>query len=133
MTIMTVPTINLQMAGMNLNHIRQAMRSLTQVEDIFGQETCKHYYIKPVGGMARQLVFTIELIRDSFDCEDLIGASECQFLQGVITVLVLFFHLSNSLYSSLGVRDHVSHPYEITGKIIVLYILILTFLDRRME
>jgi hypothetical protein len=31
--------------------------------------------------------------------------------------------------SSLNVSDQVSHPYKPTGKIIVLYILILKFLD----
>jgi hypothetical protein len=30
-----------------------------------------------------------------------------------------------SLCTSLGVRDHVSYPYRITGKVAVLYILIL--------
>jgi hypothetical protein len=36
-----------------------------------------------------------------------------------------------SLCSSLNVRDGVSHPYRTSGKIIVLYILIFMFLDRR--
>jgi hypothetical protein len=34
-----------------------------------------------------------------------------------------------SLCSSLNVRDQVLHPYRITGKIIVSYILIFKFLD----
>jgi hypothetical protein len=34
-----------------------------------------------------------------------------------------------SLCSSLDVRDKVSHPYKIKGKIIVFYILIFTLLD----
>jgi hypothetical protein len=35
------------------------------------------------------------------------------------------------IYSSLNVRDQVSHPYKTTGRITVLYILTFTFLDTR--
>jgi hypothetical protein len=38
-----------------------------------------------------------------------------------------------SLCSSLNVRDQVSHPYQITSKIIAFYILIFIFLDSRRE
>jgi hypothetical protein len=36
---------------------------------------------------------------------------------------------SQSIYSSLNVRDQVSHPCRTTDKIIVLCILIFTFLN----
>jgi hypothetical protein len=38
-----------------------------------------------------------------------------------------------NLCSSLSVRDQVSHPYKITGKIMVMYILIFKVLERRQE
>jgi hypothetical protein len=41
--------------------------------------------------------------------------------------------LKLSLCFSLNVRDQVSHPYRTTGKIIVLYIPTLMFLDSRRE
>jgi hypothetical protein len=55
----------------------------------------------------------------------------CSFLHPPITPslfgpniqLSSLFPNTLSLYSSLTVRDHVSHPYRTTGKIIVLYIL----------
>jgi hypothetical protein len=37
------------------------------------------------------------------------------------------------LRSSLNVKDQVSRPYRTTGKIIVLHILIITFLDSTHE
>ena len=38
-----------------------------------------------------------------------------------------------SLRASLNVSDQVSHPYKTTGKIIVLYILDLMYLDIKLE
>jgi len=42
---------------------------------------------------------------------------------------------SNTLILSIAdsVRDQVSYPYETTEKIIVAYILILIFLDSKLE
>jgi hypothetical protein len=41
------------------------------------------------------------------------------------------FSDSLSLYLSLNVRDQVSHPYKIKGKIAILYILMFKYLDGR--
>jgi hypothetical protein len=43
------------------------------------------------------------------------------------------FSKTHSLYSSLKVRNQISHPYSTTGKITVLYILIFRFFDMRQE
>jgi hypothetical protein len=55
------------------------------------------------------------------------------FLFGPNILLNMLFSNTLSLYSSLTVREHVSHPYRTTGKITVLYILTFTFFDSRRE
>jgi hypothetical protein len=55
------------------------------------------------------------------------------FLFGPDILLSTLFSNTLSLWSSLIVRDQVSHPYITTCIIIVLYILIFTFLDSRQE
>jgi hypothetical protein len=67
------------------------------------------------------------------------SSSLCSFLHppdtsalfGQNILLSILFSNTLSLCSSLNVRDQVSHPYRTTGKIIVLYIVIVTFSDNR--
>jgi hypothetical protein len=69
------------------------------------------------------------------------SSSLCKFLLSPVTSSFL-----DSKYSSqnpvlkhsqsmlfLSVTDQVSHPYKTTGRIMVLYILTFTFLDRRRD
>jgi hypothetical protein len=54
-------------------------------------------------------------------------------LLGPHMILSTLFSNTLSIRSSLIVSDQVSHPYKTTSKIIVLYILIFTFLDSKVE
>jgi hypothetical protein len=58
------------------------------------------------------------------------SSSLCNYLHSPVTssllgpniLLTTLFTNTLSLYSSLNVRDEVSHPYKTTGRIMVLYI-----------
>jgi hypothetical protein len=68
-------------------------------------------------------------------------SSLCNFLHYPVTsslfgpdiLLSTLFLNTLSLFSSLNIRDQVSHPYRTTGKMIVLYILIFKFFGSRGE
>jgi len=69
-----------------------------------------------------------------------LSSSLCTFFHSLFTSSLLgpnlldtLFSKNLSLRSSLNVRDQVSHPYKTTVQIIVLYILIFRFLDRKLE
>ena len=65
----------------------------------------------------------------------------CSFVHSPVTSSLLGpnIHLSTlfsntlSLCSSLKASDQFSHPYKITGKIIVLYTFVFTFLDSKLD
>jgi hypothetical protein len=57
------------------------------------------------------------------------SSTSCYFGPSVLCSTVF----SISLCSSLNIRDKVSHPHKTTGKIMVLYILIFTFLGSRRD
>jgi hypothetical protein len=69
------------------------------------------------------------------------SSSLCKFLHSPVTssflgpniLLRTLFSNTLSLCSYLNVKDQVSHPYKTTGRIMVLYILTFTFLDKRRE
>jgi hypothetical protein len=55
------------------------------------------------------------------------------YLFGPNILLSTLFSKTFSLLSSPKARDQVSHPYRTTGKIIVFYMLLFTFLESRQD
>jgi len=71
----------------------------------------------------------------------LLSSSLCSFLHSLVTLSFLgpnsflstLFSDTLSPRSSLNVFDQVSHSYKTTGNILILYILLFTFLDIKLE
>jgi len=81
----------------------------------------------------------LDLITLIIFCEayNLWSSSLCSLLQPAVTFSLLgpnsllntLLSNTHSLFSILSVRDRVAHPYKTTGKIMVLYYLILKFIE----
>jgi hypothetical protein len=70
------------------------------------------------------------------------SSSRCSFLQLAVSFSFLgpkhplqqsLLENTQSMFLSLTVKDQVSHPYETTDKIIVLYILLFVFEDNNQK
>jgi hypothetical protein len=90
---------------------------------------------------ARLILLDLICLMISGDKYKLLSSLLCNFLYSPVTssllgpnvLLSTLFSNTLSLCCSLNVRDQVSHPYKTTGRIVVLYTLTFTFLDRRRE
>ena len=106
------------------------------------QKPCAHLCSPPCVLHAPPISFFHNLITQTIVGEEYrLSSPLCSFLHFPVSLfllgpnILLCTLLSNtlSLCSSRNVSDQVSHPYKTTGKIIVLYILFLIFLDCELE
>jgi len=94
---------------------------------------------------AQPILFILDLVIRIIVSEDYgsLNFSLCSFLHSPVTssllgsnILLSTLSSTPSAYlvcSSLYANDQVSHPYKTKGKITVLYILIFTFMDCKLE
>jgi hypothetical protein len=79
------------------------------------------------------IIFGDEYKLRSYSLCNFLHSPVISFFLGPNILLRNLFSNTLSLYSCLNVKDHVSHPYKSTGRIMVLYLLTFTFLDSRRE
>ena len=98
--------------------------------------------LSPIGGTCSSYIIFLDFITRTILGEQYrsLSSSLCSFLHSPVPssfvgpniLLNTLFSNTLSLRFSLNVSDQVLHPYKTTGKIIVLYILIVKFLDSKL-
>jgi len=91
--------------------------------------TCPSHFV-PLDVITRIILREAYRLRSSSLC-CLLQPPAASSLLGTNILLSNSFWNTFNLFCSLHVRDKVSHPYKTTGKNVILYILILKFLERR--
>ena len=109
----------------------------------FPSKTLYVPFLSPIRGICRAHLILLGLITRIILGEDNISLSSSlrsllhfpvtSSLLGQNIILSTLFSNTFILSSSLNVSDQVSHPYKTRGNIIILYILIFTFMDSKLE
>jgi len=102
-----------------------------------------HLSSSPIHATCPAHLITLDLITLTILGEEYrsLSFSLCSFLHSAVTssllvpniLLSYLFSYTRSLLTTFNVSNQVSHPYKTTGKIIMLYILIIVFLDSKLE